>query len=142
MVTKSKPKASQSDNTVAYLLLSIVVVAILAFMAWMYMQHKERAAAAIAYTSFGPMVVRGAEFSMRTTLSIQSRSGDASAVSGQTKHIEFALQSALSELDPQRARGPNGVAYLQQVARDSVRSVVGTTTVEDVLVTDFIIQEN
>jgi len=142
MVTKSKPKASQSDNTVAYLLLSIVVVAIIAFMGWMYFQYKERTASTIAYTSFGPMIVRGSEFSMRTSLSVQSRNGNASTVSEQGKQIEFALQSAFSELDPHRAKQPDGITYVQQVARDSVKSVLGAASVEDVLITDFIIQEN
>ncbi|GGI18120.1 MAG: flagellar basal body-associated FliL family protein [Oxalicibacterium faecigallinarum] len=141
MVTKSKPKATQSDNTAAYILLAIVVIAIAGFMGWMYFQYKERAAAGIAYTSFGPIVVRGSEFSVRTSVSVQSRSGNASAMNEQGKQIEFALQSAFSQLDPRRAKQPDGVAYVQQVARDSVKSAIGPS-VEDVLITDFIIQEN
>lgn len=142
MVTKSKPKVSQSDNTVAYVLLSIVVIAICAFMGWMYFEYKTRTEAGIAYTTFGPMVVRGSEFSLRTSVSVQSRSGNASIVSEQGKQIEFALQSGFSELDPHRAKQPDGITYVQQVARDSVRSILGTQSVEDVLITDFIIQEN
>lgn len=142
MATKPKPKSVQSDNTVAYFLLALVVVAICAFMAWMYFEYKARTDAGIAYTSFGPMVVRGSDFSMRTSVSVQSRSANAATVSTQGKQVEFALQSAFSELNAQRAKQPDGVAYVQQVARDSVQAVLGAQAVEDVLITDFIIQEN
>lgn len=143
MATKSsRSSASQSDNTVAYILLAVLSACVLAFAAWMYFQFKARTDAAVAYTSFGPMVVRSNDFSLRTTVSIQSRHANATAVQAQEKQIGYALQAGLSNLDSTRARQPDGITYVQQVARDAVRGVVGQQMAEEVLVTDFIIQEN
>lgn len=88
------------------------------------------------------MVVRSNDFSLRATVSIQSRHANAATLQAQEKQIGYALQAGLSGLDPKRARQPDGISYVQQVARDSVRGVLGQQMAEDVLVTDFIIQEN
>ncbi len=88
------------------------------------------------------MVVRSNDFSLRTTVSVQSRHANATALQAQEKQIGYALQAGLSNIDPEKVRQPDGIAYVQQVARDSVRGVLGPQMAEDVLVTDFIIQQN
>ncbi len=142
MATKSRYKTAQSDNTAAYILLALVIAVICAFSAWMFFQYQARTAAGVAYTNFGPIVVRGSDYSLRATVSVQSRSANASVIDDRQQQIDFALQTALANLDSARARRADGVAYVQEAMRDSVNLVLGTQAVEDVLLTDFIIQQN
>lgn len=142
MATSPHSKARQSDNTAAYLLLAVVTIVVCGFMAWMYWQYKERENVAVAYTTIGPIVVRGAEFSLRASVAVQTRQADSDLIGGQAKNIDFSLQSALIDLDPLRVRQADGLSYVQQTLKTAVSMVTGAQVVEDVLLTDFIIQEN
>ena len=132
----------QSDNTVAYILLALVIAAICAFSAWMYFQYQARLAAGVSYTSFGPIVVRGNDYSLRATIAVQTRSANSSRVDTKQSEIDFALQSALANLDAALATKVDGVSYVQNAMRDSVNGMLGGQIVEDVLLTDFVIQHN
>ncbi len=136
------PKARQSDNFTAYVLVALTCTVICIAMTWMYLLYQERTASNIAYSSFGPIVVRGSEFSIRATMAVQTRNKDASWVEANQKQLNFAMQAALASADPVRARAPDGVTYVQGILRDAVNTALGTRNVQEILLTDFVIQAN
>ena len=135
-------KARQSDNFAAYMLIVVICAILCVAMVWMYFDYKQRTASYVAYASFGPMVVRGSDFSIRATISVQTSNGDLSWVEKHKKAVNFALQSALAAADPVRARAPDGVTYVQDMLHASLDQTLGTRAVQDILLTDFIIQKN
>lgn len=135
-------KGGQSDNFAVSILIVIVCAAICVAMMWMYFDYKQRTASHIAYSNFGPMVVRSSDFSIRATIAVQTRNADLSWLQDNESAVNFALQAALAKADPVRVRTADGVAYVQTLLRDSVNGALGTQAVQDIVLTDFLIQKN
>jgi flagellar basal body-associated protein FliL len=135
-------RAKQSDNFAAYILITVVCAVICVAMMWMYFDYKQRTASYLAYSDFGPIVARGADFSIRASVALQTRNEDTSWVEKNKKAVNTALQAALASADPARVRTPGGLTYVQEMLRDAVNASLGTQNVQDILLTDFIIQTN
>lgn len=136
-------KSKQSDTRVTMLgvVVAIAVVAGIA-VAWFYFQYYGRPTSPVTYSSFGPVVVRGSQFSIRATVAVQTQNADASWVQTHRKELNFALQTALTNADPVRVKGPGGLAYLQGILRDAANTALNTHNVQEILLTDFVIQSN
>lgn len=135
-------KARQSDNFTVSILIAVTCAVLCMAIAWMYFDYKQRTASYIAYSNFGPLVVRGSDFSIRATVAVQTRNEDISWVENNEKAVNFALQAALAAADPKRVRTPEGVTYVQEMLRDAVNASLGTQNVQDILLTDFVVQTN
>lgn len=135
-------KKGQSDNSTVYILLTVVCAILCAAMLWMYFDYKQRTASYVAYANFGPMVVRNSDFSIRATVAVQTRSADVSWFESNKGAVNFALQAALAKADPALVRKPDGVTYVQGLLRNSINSRLGTHAVQDIVLTDFLIQQN
>lgn len=133
----------QSANSTVYILLAVVCAILCAAMAWMYFDYKQRSTAShVAYARFGPMIVRNSEFSIRATVAVQTRNADISWFESNKGAVNFALQAALAKADPSLVRKPDGVAYVQGLLRDSINGRLGTQAAQDIVLTDFLIQQN
>jgi flagellar basal body-associated protein FliL len=73
---------------------------------------------------------------------VQTANEQESWAENNKQRVEYALNTALSNVDQERVRQPDGIAYLQGVLRDSVNRELNTKNVQEVLLTDFIIQSN
>lgn len=135
-------RAKQSDNSAAYILITVVCAVICVAMMWMYFDYKQRTASYLAYSDFGPIVARGADFSIRASVAVQTRNEDTSWVETNKKAVSIALQAALASADPTRVRAPEGVTYVQGMLRDAVNASLGTQNVQEILLTDFVVQGN
>ncbi len=137
-MAKAKPR--QTDTIVIILgsVLAVVLIAIVA--GWIHMSYIARPVAAFSFASFGPVVVRNSEFSIRATIAVQTRNKDAGWVAKHKKELDFALQLALGNADAQRVRTPESVTYVQEMLRDAANKALNTTNIQEVLLTDFIVQ--
>jgi flagellar basal body-associated protein FliL len=135
-------RVKQSDNFAAYILIAVVCAVMCVVMTWMYFDYKQRTASYLAYSDFGPIVARGSDFSIRASLAVQTRNEDTAWIEKNKKAVNSALQAALASADPVRARAPEGVTYVQGMLRDAVNTSLGTQNVQEILLTDFIIQGN
>lgn len=135
-------RAKHSDNFAAYILITIVCAVVCVVMAWVYFDYKQRTASYPAYSDFGPIVARGSDFSIRASVAVQTRNEDTSWIEKNKKAVNMALQAALASADPARVRAPEGVTYVQGMLRDSVNASLGTQYVQEILLTDFIVQGN
>lgn len=133
-------KARQTDTKVIILgsVLAIVLIGIVA--GWLYISYIARPVATASFASFGPVVVRSSEFSIRATIAVQTRNEDAGWVKKHKKELDFALQAALGNVNAQRVRTPEGVTYVQEMLRDAANKALNTTNIQEVLLTDFIVQ--
>lgn len=135
-------RAKQSDNFAAYILITIICAVVCVAMMWMYFDYKQRTASYLAYSDFGPIVARGSDFSIRASVAVQTRNEDTSWIEKNKKAVNMALQAALASADPVRVRAPEGVTYIQGMLRESVNASLGTQYVQEILLTDFIVQGN
>jgi flagellar basal body-associated protein FliL len=86
--------------------------------------------------------VRGDDYSLRATLTVQTSTEQESWLNGNQAQLSAALQNALTKADPARIRKPDGVTYLQDMLRDTTNSSLHTKNVQEILLTDFVIQSN
>lgn len=133
-------KAKQTDMNVAVIgaALAFVVIAILAV--WFYLSYRALPVSSSSYTSFGPVVVRNSQFSVKTSYAVQTRNDDEEWAKRHQKELNFAVQGALANADPQRLRDPDGVTYLQEMLREAANTALNTRNVEAILLTDLIVQ--
>ncbi len=133
-------KARQVDTNVIIIggALAIVLVGVLSV--WLYVSYSSRPVSSSTYSNFGPVVVRSSEFAIKATIAVQTRNEDANWLASHKRELDFALQAALSSVDPQRLRGPDGITYVQTTLRDAANTALNTRNIEEVLLTDFIVQ--
>lgn len=118
--------------------LATVLIGILSI--WLYFSYSARPVSPSTYASFGPVMVRSSEVAIKATIAVQTQNEYADWLSSNKKQLDFALQAALSSIDPQRLREPEGLAYVQTTLRDAANTALNTSNIEAVLLTDFIVQ--
>jgi flagellar basal body-associated protein FliL len=139
-------KARQSGNLMLTVLggtLAIAaVVAIGIAIAWFYFKPSAQQLSSIAYSNFGPMVVRSSQLSIKASVALQTHKEEAAFVERNKAALDIALQAALANVDPQRVRTPDGAAYVQEMLRDVANATLKTRSVQEVLLTDYVVQSN
>jgi flagellar basal body-associated protein FliL len=136
-------KNRQSDRFIIVILCSILACMVFGMaIAGFYLQYGLRLVSPVSYSSFGPVVVRGSQFSIKATMALETRNEDASWAENHQPELDAALQTALLNADPQRIRGPEGVTYVQGMLRDAANAALKTRNVQEVLLTNFIVQSN
>ncbi|MDO8306042.1 flagellar basal body-associated FliL family protein [Herminiimonas sp.] len=134
----AKAKQTEMNAAIIGATLALVVIAILAV--WFFLSYRALPVASSSYTSFGPVVVRSSQFSVKTSYAVQTRNDDEEWVKSHQKELNFAVQAALANADPQRLRDPDSVTYLQEMLRDAANTALNTRNVEAILLTDLIVQ--
>lgn len=139
----SKPASKQRDHFILYAVGGTLAFVLVGFIvARFYFKQSEHLQPRVAYVTFGPLVVHASAYSIRTSLAVQTSSEHESWVEDNKQRVEYALKNALSNVDEQRVRQPDGMAYLQDALRDQVNHDLASGNVQEVLLTDFIIQSN
>ncbi len=133
-------KARQVDTNVIIIGGALAIVLIGLLSVWLYFSYSARPVSPSTYASFGPVVVRSSEFSIKATIAVQTRKEDADWLNSHKKELNFALQAALANVDSKRLREPEGVSYVQTILRDAANTALNTRNIEEVLLTDFIVQ--
>ena len=135
-----KPKKERSIVVTASLVVAALVVAFA--MTWIYLQYASKVRVDVAYAPFKPIVVRAQDYSIAASFVLQTSTADAAWVAKNQKQLEAVLQEALNEADANGIRAPNGLQALQISLRDISNEALQTTKIQQVLLTDFIIQAN
>lgn len=136
-------KAQQPDNFVFYVVGVALVLVVLGFAAaGFYFQKNAYTPPPVSYAQMGPVVVRTSQFSIKASFAVETGNGDVQWVRENWTELRVVLQTALEGINPERARGPDGLLYVQGVLRDAANSAFHTQNIQQVLLTDFIIQNN
>ena len=133
-------KTRQVDTNVIIIGGAFSVVLIGMMSLWLYFSYSARPVSPSTYANFGPLVVRSSEFAIKATIAVQTRTEDANWLAKNKKELDFALQAALANVDPKRLREPEGLSNVQTVLRDAANTALNTRNIEQVLLTDFIVQ--
>jgi len=136
----AKAKARQIDTNVVIIGGAFAIVLIGVMSIWLYFSYSARPVSPSTYASFGPLVVRSSEFSIKATIAVQTRKENAKWLASHKKELDFALQTALANVDHKRLREPESVTYVQTTLRDAANKALNTRNIEEVLLTDFIVQ--
>ena len=133
-------KAKQIDTNVIIIGAALAIVLVGMVSVWLYFSYSARPVSPSTYTSLDPVVVRSSEFAIKATIAVQTRKEDAKWLANNKKELNFALQAALANADLTRLREPEGVTYVQTMLRDAGNTALNTRNIEEVLLTDFIVQ--
>lgn len=133
-------KARQIDTNVVILGGAFAVVLVGFLSIWLYFSYSARPLSPSTYASFGPVVVRNSEFSIKATVAVQTSNEDAKWLANNKMSLDFALQNALTNLQADRLREPESIKYVQTALRDAANQALNTHNIEEVLLTDFIVQ--
>ena len=131
-----------SDNFLRYAVITALLVVVVGFAsAWIYFNSKPEAPP-FAYSDFGPIIVRTSQYSLKTKLSLQTSDDNVSWVKDHRAQMTAVMEKFMATLDFDRVRAPGGLTYVQDVLRDAANSEFHTDNVQNILLTDFIIQSN
>ncbi|HEY8608648.1 MAG TPA: hypothetical protein VIM12_16165 [Noviherbaspirillum sp.] len=135
-----KPPAR--DRSVRNAVLISLLVLLTGFGAtWFYLQHAKRLDNEVRFLTLPRVAISRDGHSMAATVAIRTSGSQAEWASGQQRALEEVVKVALMEADPVAARGPEGIAMLQQQIRDTSNSLLKTDRIKEAIVTDFLVSE-
>lgn len=139
--SRIKPKPKQADNFILYVVGGALAFVLLGYgIAWFYFQQNNPPGSPVVYATFGPTVVRAPTFSIKATIVVQADRDDAVWLDKNNEKLDLALKNALAKADPVMVHKPDGVVYMQGMLRDAANGALKTKNVQEILLTDFIIQ--
>ncbi|MDF3035695.1 MAG: hypothetical protein K0S28_969 [Paucimonas sp.] len=140
--SSSSDKKSGNDNRLAYILSIALFLIVMAFLlVWAQVKLPKRTYQPdIAYTEFTGMRVHNQGYAMLANFSVQTAGSNASWVRRNEKEVREVLRHALATAEPEKLRNAEGLTALQGMLRDAVNAVYPDAHIENVLLTDFILQ--
>jgi flagellar basal body-associated protein FliL len=135
-------KKPGNDNRLAYILSIALFLIVMAFLlVWAQIQLPKRTYQPdIAYTEFNALRVHNHGYAMLANFSVQTAGSNAGWVRRHEKEIREVLRHAFANAEPEKLRNPEGMTALQGMLRDAVNAVYPDAHIENVLLTDFILQ--
>lgn len=121
---------------------SVVVAVLLGALAGLwYFLHAPRAAdPGLSYAIVGPLTVRTDDFSVVARLAVQTSPDNAAWARQQAPALVRSAEAALGQVDPDRIHAPGGLEELQRSLKSSLSRDLGTDRIEQILLTDFLLQ--
>ncbi|MFT5962042.1 MAG: flagellar basal body-associated protein FliL [Burkholderiaceae bacterium] len=139
IMAKPKPKSRDKFTLVTTGLVILLLVASFAAV-WFYRQNQLKTDLRQNYTLVGRMVVSTDEYSVGTDMALETSAENAEWASRNQPAIRAAIETTLRSLDAQQVRLPGGLAALQVALTAAVNKSMKTDKVEQILLTDFLLQ--
>ncbi|MDY7573167.1 flagellar basal body-associated FliL family protein [Actimicrobium sp. CCI2.3] len=133
------PKSRDKVTLIAIGLIIFFLVASFAAV-WFYRHEQARIVLRQNYTVVGPMVVSTDEYSVGTTMALETSAENAGWASKNQPAIRAVIETTLRSLDAQQVHLPGGLAALQVALTAAVNREMKTDKVEQILLTDFLLQ--
>lgn len=135
-------KKHYQDHFVGYAALIVFVLLAAAFGAlWAYLRSAPSTLPRVAYVDTGPLVVTMEGYTVSTRLSVQTSQDDAEWARKNRAALIGAMQQALAQSDPRRMQHPAELEVLQTSLKRMGNNALHTAKIQDVLLTEFVIQE-
>ncbi|MBI1892243.1 MAG: hypothetical protein HYS18_16480 [Burkholderiales bacterium] len=94
-----------------------------------------------AYVDSGPVVIVVDGWAIATRMSIETSKSDSDWATTNKRAIVGILQKTLAESDPKKMLTPAEVGALQSTLKDASNSALGTTKIQGIIFTDFVIKQ-
>lgn len=135
-------KASSQDNFFAYVAAAVVVSLVSIFVfTWSQVRTVAPARPEVAYSKFGPYQIENQNFSISTTITVQTGLGDARWPISNRQNLNVIFRKVLADTDLKTLRSPHGLQQLQDSLTKACNTEMHTTAVQAVWLTDFAVQE-
>jgi len=108
---------------------------------WFYLQYADKQSREINYLSLPSISISRDGHSIAASFAVRISAADAAWASRNKQALEQVMKQALLDVDPVRARAPNGLAEFQVRLRDAGNGMLQTSRIQEVLVTDFLVSE-
>lgn len=136
------PKRSTRDNLLTYTVaITLAVLATGFAVTWLYLQRAEKLRTEVRYLTLPSVSISRDGHSIAATVAIRTSGADARQVADHQHALEQLAKRALMAVDPVRVRAPGGLQNLQQTLRESANTVLQAGSVQEVLITDFLVSE-
>lgn len=122
-------------------LLAMLLLALGFAAAWLWFERDQRLATEVRYLSLQRVAISRDGHSMAATVALRVSGQAESWVGSNRLALQEAVKVALMAADPVRARGPDGIARLQQDIAATCNRLLNTDKVQEALVTDFLVSE-
>jgi flagellar basal body-associated protein FliL len=130
------------DFSLVYTLVGTLMLLIVGFaLTWFYLQHREQKQWETHYLTLPPVAISRDGHSMAATIAVRTSAADAGWVAGNKHKLQQIAQGVLMEADPQRMQAPGGLLALQASMRDAINAMLQSTSVQEILLTDFLLSE-
>lgn len=140
MKLKELEAKANSDNGIAYMAAFFLLLVIAFFLAWMYTQPPTDPAMNVSFAKVGPISMQAKEFTMRTSLALQSAPEDVPELEKNKKAIFSFVQMTLEKTDPATLGTPDvqKFPYLERQLLDAVNLQFPKAKIQQVWITDFV----
>ncbi len=135
----AKPKSRDRFTLIAIGLIIFLLLASFAAV-WFYRHEQAKTAIRQNYTMVGPLVVSTDEYSVGTSMALETSAENAEWASKNQPAIRAVIETTLRSLDAQQVHLPGGLAALQVALTEAVNKGMKTDKVEQILLTDFLLQ--
>lgn len=135
----AKPEPRDKFTLVTAGLVILLLVAVFVAI-WFYRQDKLKTDLRQNYTVVGPLVISTDEYSVGTRMALETSANNAKWASENQPAIRALIESTLRSLDAEQVHAPGGLAALQLALTEAVNKGLKTDKVEQILLTDFLLQ--
>ncbi|MFT5588482.1 MAG: flagellar basal body-associated protein FliL [Bradyrhizobium sp.] len=135
----AKPKSRDKFTLIATGLIIFLLVASFAAV-WFYGNERGKTSLRQNYTVVGPLIVRTDEYSVGTRMALETSAENAEWASKNQPAIRAVIETTLRSLDARQVHLPGGLAALQVALTAAVNKGMKTDKVEQILLTDFLLQ--
>ena len=94
----------------------------------------------VSYSKFGPYQIETQNFSITTTISVQTSRGDAAWPNSNRQTINVIFRKVLAATDVKTLKSPNRLQLLQNALTEACNTEMHTKYVQAVWLTDFVVQ--
>lgn len=95
---------------------------------------------AFGYAIVGPLRVSTDAYSVAARIAVQTSKSDAAWADVNRAALQKIIESRLAAVDPTQVRAPGGLLQLQRTLKDAANRDLKTDKVEQILLTDFVLQ--
>jgi flagellar basal body-associated protein FliL len=135
------PGAVTADKSVKITITLLIGALVIGFAAiGLWWQSGRAATPSVSYLLIGPLVVSDARFSLKASLAIQINTDHADWAKQHQAALRQQIETALLALEPEQVRAPGGLQALQTQLNNTLARQPGNQNVEQILLTDFILQ--
>lgn len=133
-------KVEDSDNSIAYMVAFCVAMVVCFLLVWIYAKPAPDPAMNTSFAAFGPISLQSKEFTMRTSVALQSLPENNAEISKNKNAMTNFLQVTLENADPALlgSRDVKKFSQLQQMLTEAVNSKFPQAKVQKVWITDFV----
>lgn len=141
MATHSKVQTSGKEHFTGYLAI-VAMLSLVASLAaaWFYLQSQPRIEPRAAFVDTGPMVVSIDGYNIATRMAVQTSKADGDWANSNRSALIQVLNHALATSNPKTLLTPQGLQNLQTVLADAGNAAMQTAKIQNVLLTEFLIQ--